>query len=34
MVVAMHEGRVVAQGTLEQVLASSEEMRRLWEGND
>jgi ATP-binding cassette subfamily B protein len=34
VIVVMGEGRVVAQGSLEQVLASSEEMRRLWEGSD
>jgi ATP-binding cassette, subfamily B, bacterial len=33
-IVVMREGSVVAQGTLAEVLATSEEMRRLWEGED
>jgi ATP-binding cassette, subfamily B, bacterial len=34
VIVVMRDGRVVAQGTLDEVLASSEEMQRLWAGED
>jgi ABC-type multidrug transport system fused ATPase/permease subunit len=32
-VVVLHEGRVVATGTVEQLLDWSQEFRRLWAGD-
>jgi ATP-binding cassette subfamily B protein len=32
-IIVLREGRVEAAGTLDELLASSEEMRRLWSGD-
>ncbi|KEO82580.1 ABC transporter ATP-binding protein [Tumebacillus flagellatus] len=32
-IIILQEGRVVAEGTLEELLQTSEEMRRLWDGD-
>jgi ABC-type multidrug transport system fused ATPase/permease subunit len=33
-VLFLEEGRVAARGTLQELLASNEEMRRLYEGTE